>query len=121
MGLDEGSEDSRTTLVSTFSTWMGLTARVAGRVDDFPPRREEMGGMAVGWLIGITGGFEGLVGDWGPTTPSFSSAGLSSSTCRGSILTSYLLLSTFLNLGLGRAGKEMLLLIDLRRLLPRSR
>jgi hypothetical protein len=119
--LDEGSEDSRTTLVSTFSTWVGLTANVAGRVDDFPPRRDEMGGLAVGWLIGITGGFEGLVGDWGPTTPSFSSAGLSSSACRGSILTSYLLLSTVLNLGLGRAGKEMLLLIDLRRFLVRSR
>ena len=119
MGLEEGSEDSRTTLVSTFSTWVGLTARVDGRVADFPPRREEIGGMGVGWLIGITGGFDGLVGDWGPTTPSFSSAGLSSSTCRGSILTSYLL-STALNLGLGRDGKEMLLLIDFRRFLVRS-
>ena len=48
MGLEEGSEDSRTTLVSTFSTWVGLTAKVDGRVADFPPRREEIGGMGVG-------------------------------------------------------------------------
>ena len=58
--MGEGSEDSRTTLVSTFSTWVGLTAKVAGKVDDFPPRREEMGALLI---CELTGDLEGLVGD----------------------------------------------------------
>ena len=118
-GADAALEDSSTTQVSTFSTGGGVVvkvARLAGSVAALPDlieeREIELGTTGVVAVMGVV--FAGLVGPCGPITPSFSSAGLNSSTCLGSILTSYLLLSTARNFGLGSAGKEMLLFIELR-------
>lgn len=52
-------EDSKTTRVSTFSTGVGLTARVVGSVAALPPLREEKeievgtGGDFVGDFVGL--------------------------------------------------------------------
>lgn len=99
---------------------MGLLARAAGSVAALLALWEKtVGAGTVGEVTGDLGGdFVGLVAAWGPTTPCFSSVGLKASACLGSILTSYLLsLPRIWNFGL---GKEMLLLIDLRRFLVRD-
>ena len=119
---------SRTTRVSTFSTGLtGLTTPRDSELGSVQALLEELVGAGRARKVEKAEGLMGLeaveaaLSVWSLQSSLVSLGDTGSSSCLGSIFTSYFLDSladlTLRNLGLGRlAGKEMLLLMDLRML-----